>query len=127
MANTLVLIIADEPDTRELIRTVVADSLGYEAVLAAEGVDVLRIFPGRTGRVQPDLICLDLDSAGVNGLEVIRFVRETPATRRIPIIAISAGSGLLNHALALGASAILSKPLDQDGLAAKIAAQLSAE
>ena len=41
MASKLVLIVEDEPDNREIIRTVVEDIIGHEAALAADGESAL--------------------------------------------------------------------------------------
>ena len=122
MSNKLVLIVEDEPDNREIIRTVVQDIMGYEAALAADGEVALRAIAAR----RPDLILMDLMMPVLNGFEAIGALKTQPATAGIPVIAISALSRPRDHQQALdaGADDYISKPFDLDLLAVKIAEQL---
>ena len=47
MSNKLVLIVEDEPDNREIIRTVVEEIVGYEAALASDGEAALQAIATR--------------------------------------------------------------------------------
>jgi CheY-like chemotaxis protein len=122
MATKLVLIVEDEPDNREIIRTVVEDIMGHEAALAADGESALTA----TGERVPDLILMDLMMPVLNGFETIHALKSQPATAAIPVIAISALSRARDQeqAFQAGADDYISKPFDLDLLAAKIAQQL---
>jgi CheY-like chemotaxis protein len=122
MATKLVLIVEDEPDNREIIRTVVEDIMGHEAALAADGESALTA----TGERVPDLILMDLMMPVLNGFETIHALKSQPATAGIPVIAISALSRARDQeqAFQAGADDYISKPFDLDLLAAKIAQQL---
>ena len=85
-----ILLIEDEPDTRELVRlTLELDGHDVvEAATAEDGVDQARADP-------PDLILMDLSLAGkFDGLEATKRLRADPGCNGIPIIALTA------HALA---------------------------
>jgi PAS domain S-box-containing protein len=82
-----VLVVDDEPDARELLSTVLAQS-GAEVTVAsgaAEALDKLRI-------VKPDLLLSDIEMADEDGYSLIRRVRalEDAAARRVPAIALTA-------------------------------------
>ncbi|HMA33914.1 MAG TPA: response regulator [Chloroflexia bacterium] len=123
MGNKLVLIVEDEPDNREIIRTVVEDIMGHEAALATDGEAALAAIAGR----MPDLILMDLMMPVLNGFEAIQLLKAQPATATIPVIAISALSRARDQqqAMEAGADDYISKPFDLDLLSAKIAQLLA--
>ena len=65
----------------------------------------------------PDLILLDLKMPGVDGFEVLRRLRSTPAARRIPVIILTSSREEGDRAMAydLGANSYLVKPVSFDG------------
>jgi signal transduction histidine kinase/CHASE3 domain sensor protein len=83
------------------------------------GVELISAMQGRLGlelalQHQPDLICLDLHLPDINGDEVLRILRNQPATARIPIAMISADAtaGQIERLMAAGANHYFTKPLD---------------
>src|SRR5829696_8094037 len=70
----------------------------------------------------PDLILMDLDLPGHDGREATRLLKDNPATRDIPIIALSAHAlaGSREKALAAGCDEFDTKPVEFDRLLAKI-------
>ncbi len=121
MPKKLVLIVEDEPDNREIIRTVVEEILGYEAALATDGEMALQQITAR----RPDLILMDLMMPVLNGFDTIRALKTDHATAAIPVIAISALSRNRDQdqAREAGADDYISKPFDLDLLASKITEQ----
>lgn len=122
MPRKLVLIVEDEPDNREIIRTVVEDLMGYEAALVSDGAAALTAVTERP----PDLILMDLMMPVLNGFAAISAVKAGATTAGIPVIAISALGRPRDQqqALEAGADDYLSKPFDLDLLAEKIARQI---
>jgi CheY-like chemotaxis protein len=116
--ETLVLIVEDEHDNREIMRAVVEDILGYRALLAADGVEALRLASDH----RPRLVIMDLMMPVLDGFETIRKLKAGHDTAPIPVIAISALSRPVDRHRALenGADAYLSKPFDLDLLATMV-------
>ena len=87
-----------------------------------EGRPGLRLIPAIRGDVglkltheqRPDLILLDLDLPGMHGREVLTRLRTEAATRKIPVVVISANAmpRMIEQTLAAGAKAYLSKPIN---------------
>ena len=71
---------------------------------------------------QPDIIIMDLDMPVVDGWEATRRLKSNPATKAIPIIALSAHamSGSRERALAAGCDEFDTKPVDLEQLIKKV-------
>ena len=71
---------------------------------------------------QPDIIVMDLDMPVVDGWEATRRLKSNPATKAIPIIALSAHamSGSRERALAAGCDEFDTKPVDFEQLIKKV-------
>jgi CheY-like chemotaxis protein len=71
---------------------------------------------------QPDIIIMDLDMPVMDGWEATRRLKSNPATKDIPIIALSAHAmtGSREKALAVGCDEFDTKPLDFEQLIKKI-------
>lgn len=81
---------------------------------APSGVEALRILP----RERFDLVITDLNMPGINGLEVVAFMRRLEAHRATPLLIITTEAAPRDRerALGLGADAYLTKPFDADAL-----------
>jgi CheY-like chemotaxis protein len=73
---------------------------------------------------QPDLILMDLTLPDIDGEEVTRRIRADPATKRIPVIALTANAmnSDRDKAIAAGCDDFDTKPVDMARLLGKIAA-----
>lgn len=87
--------------------------------------------PGRfldsLAKSRPDLCVLDMQLPGIHGRDVIRVLRDNAATRRMPIVAITAserGTPDVIKSLELGADEYMGKPLDLELFVVRIAALL---
>ena len=91
---------------------------GYEILSAREGAAGIAMATSE----RPDLILMDLDLPGIDGWEEARRLKADPATRDIPIIALSAYAmaGDREKALATGCDDFDAKPIQFDRLLAKI-------
>ena len=101
-----VLIIEDDADILNALNL----------VLGAEGfdVDVLQKGSGvlQNQFVKPDLFILDYRLPDIDGLAICRYLRSTPNYRDIPVIMITAESGVKISAAAAGVSFLITKPFE---------------
>jgi len=91
---------------------------GYEVLRARDGAVAIAMAANK----RPDLILMDLNLPEIDGWEAIRRLRADPATRDIPIIALSAHAmaGDRETALATGCDDFDTKPIEFSRLLAKI-------
>jgi chemosensory pili system protein ChpA (sensor histidine kinase/response regulator) len=108
-----VLVAEDDEDVRLMMRTLLG-MRGYRVVEARDGQETLEVAKG----VRPDIVLMDLQLPRLNGFAVARFLRQTEALRRVPIIVVSAHDPAKHRALALaaGCNAYVQKPVDFDRL-----------
>lgn len=109
-----ILLIEDEREIRRFLR-VSLGSHGYQLVEAAAGKEGIM----QAASQQPDLIILDLGLPDINGMEVIRQIREWS---RIPIVILSARGQEREKVTALdaGADDYLTKPFSVGELLARL-------
>jgi len=82
---SLILIVEDNEKNMKLVRDVL-QAKGYATVEAVTGEEGVRLAAERT----PDLILMDIQLPGINGIEALRQVRADPRTALIPAIAVTA-------------------------------------
>ena len=85
MRRGTVLVVEDHPLNRELVVDLL-EAAGHTVRQAADGRGLL----ARVQAERPDLILLDLQLPGVDGFTLARQPTADPATRRIPLLAMSA-------------------------------------
>jgi len=108
-----VLVAEDDDDVRLLMSTRLG-MRGYRVVEARDGQETVAVAKD----VRPDIVLMDLQLPRLNGFAVARFLRQTDALRRVPIIVVSAYDPAKhrNLALAAGCNAYVQKPVDFDHL-----------
>jgi signal transduction histidine kinase/ActR/RegA family two-component response regulator len=123
LAGRRVLIVEDEPDNQELMRTVIVDLLGGEAIVCGDGERA--VFEAVEN--PPSLILLDLMLPSLSGWEVARRLRQNQRTKTVPIIAVTALARPQERESALhaGCDGYLSKPFAPDEMARTIAVTLA--
>ena len=111
MASRRVLIVDDEADVRKTL-TDILRAMRYPEPLEIEGVPDGRDGLDAVVRQRPDLVLLDLQMPRMNGLMLLKQIREVEP--RLPVIVISATqeNKLSTEALRQGAVAYLPKPFD---------------
>jgi two-component system cell cycle response regulator DivK len=87
MPGELILLVEDNDNNRLLVRDVLQAS-GYRVVEAENAEDGLRM----AAEQQPALILMDIQLPGMNGIEALQRLRADPATRAIPVIAVTASA-----------------------------------
>lgn len=124
-----ILVVEDSAAVRAFIRGALEDAASsvselsdVEVVEASSGFDALRLLP----RGHYDLLITDINMPDINGLELIRFVRESERHRSVAVLVISTQSSERDKArgLALGANGFLAKPFTPEALVHAVATSL---
>ena len=104
-----VLIVEDNPISMELLSELV-QAEGYGVIPAVSGSEGLSLARAE----HPDLILMDIQLPGIDGLTVTRALKAGPDTKEIPVVGISAHAlqDDMARALQAGCVAYLPKPLD---------------
>ena len=104
-----VLIVEDNPISLELL-TELVQAEGHRAIPALSGTEALSLARAEL----PDLILMDIQLPGLDGLTATRILKAEPETKEIPVVGISAHALRedVERALQAGCVAYLSKPLD---------------
>src|SRR5215469_11758787 len=101
-----ILIIDDDPDTRDLLKMTL-EAAGHQITVAADGSEGVQAY--RVNKA--DLVIMDLYMPGQEGLETIKQLRmEFPEVRIIAMSGKPTGGTMLSVAQRLGAVAVLNKP-----------------
>jgi CheY-like chemotaxis protein/HPt (histidine-containing phosphotransfer) domain-containing protein len=119
-ASVFVLHIEDNASNLKLVERILARRPAIRLLEARDGES------GLARRFLPVLVLLDLRMQGMSGEEVLRRLREDPATRKIPTVVISAEArpAESDRLLAAGADGYLVKPIDVETLLAIVDARL---
>jgi two-component system cell cycle response regulator DivK len=122
--NELILIIEDDEKNRKLLRKVLEHE-GYRTTEVESGeaaIDAARAS-------SPDLILLDYQLPGIDGLETFRRIRADADIRRMPILAVTASAMPEDTARmrAAGFDGFETKPINVKTLLAKVRALLARE
>jgi len=102
-----VLIVDDEPDAVELLQEFLT-AKGYEVIAASNGEEALR----KVKEDRPHLILLDVRMPKMNGLEVLKRVREIDQEVGVIMVTAVNEEETGRQALKLGAFDYITKPLD---------------
>jgi len=117
----MILVADDHADVRFMVESVLRRS-GFEVELAADGAEAL----SRARERRPELVVLDIMMPQMSGLEVLVQLRGSSATRRIPVILLTAKSlgTEAATAFALGADYYIAKPFEVEQLLCGVRALL---
>jgi CheY-like chemotaxis protein len=113
---TKILVVDDDPALAELIADFCREA-GFDARTVTDSQKVMDI----ALEWQPNLITLDLEMPGMDGVEVLRRLQAQPQTSRIPVVIISVvARGAFEKGLLKGARMVFEKPLKLQKLMEKL-------
>lgn len=123
MAAKVILLVEDNPDDEMLtLRALRKNNIMNEVVVAHDGVEALDYlfgtgsYAGRNVADLPQVTLLDLKLPKVDGLEVLRRIREDERTRLLPVVILTSSKEErdLITGYRLGANSYIHKPVDFD-------------
>ena len=125
MAEYSCLIVEDSPMMRQLLVFALARVKNLRVTEADDGVDGLRKLA--TGKF--DIVLTDINMPIMDGLKLVRRVRTDPVHKDVPIVIITTESAEEDRqrALALGANAYITKPIQAPRVIAKVKELLKIE
>jgi len=112
-----VLLVEDNEDNRIIYSTVLRH-LGYHVVEALDGMQAIEL----TRSLRPDIVLMDISIPEIDGWEATRILRQDPATKDIPIIALTAHALAddRERATAIGFTSYLAKPVEPRAVVAEV-------
>ncbi|HEX7024928.1 MAG TPA: response regulator, partial [Gemmatimonadales bacterium] len=112
-----ILIVDDHEANRVLLREIL-ELDGHRVLVATSGADALR----EAAAAAPDLLLLDVNMPGIDGLEVCRRLRADSVTTSLPIILVTALTDRSHRldGIAAGANDYLTKPIDRADLLLRV-------
>jgi two-component system, cell cycle response regulator DivK len=112
-----ILVVEDQEDNRRILHDLLT-SAGYDVLAAMTGEEGVSL----AERERPDLILMDVQLPGIDGLEATRRIKADPGLRTIPLIVVTsyALSGDDVKARTAGADDYVTKPFSPRALLAKV-------
>lgn len=113
MSDKNVMVVEDNEKNRKLMR-VVLKAKGYNVIEATTGEEALTILK----KQKPDIILMDIQLPGIDGLTLVKQIKADTTTKDIPIIAVTAYAmkGDEQKILDTGCNAYVSKPINTQEL-----------
>jgi two-component system chemotaxis response regulator CheY len=109
-----VLVVEDSATMRGFVTAALESAGPFSVTQAESGFHALKVLP----RARYDLIITDINMPDINGLELVRFIRDSEQHKRTPLIIISTDGREADRdrGLKLGADAYLTKPFAPEQL-----------
>jgi len=104
-----VLVVEDSPTMRQLIAFALKPLKDCEIVEARDGLDGLK----KINEQMFNIALIDINMPLMDGLKLVRIIKEDPRNRQIPVVIISTegGEAVKEKAMALGVNAYITKPI----------------
>lgn len=121
MTQRPILLVEDNPDDVELTVMALAEAkITNQIVVARNGVEALDYLfgtgghAGRDASQQPVVVLLDIKLPLLNGIDVLRRMRDDPRTRRTPVVMLTSSTEErdINETYDLGVNSYVRKPVD---------------
>ncbi|MBD2449890.1 response regulator [Nostoc sp. FACHB-152] len=119
--NKTILLVEDNPDDEALaIRALKRNHISNQIVVAHDGVEALDylfgtgVHTGRDTSIQPTVILLDLKLPRIDGIEVLRRLREDERTKLLAVVVLTTSSEEQDrlNSYSLGCNSYIRKPVD---------------
>ena len=121
MDNKIILLVEDNPDDVELtLRAFKQNNIFNKVIVAKDGVEALDylfgkgMYAGRAIKELPVVILLDLKLPKIDGMEVLKAIRQNDFTKLLPVVILTSSTqekDLING-YKLGANSYIRKPVD---------------
>ena len=130
MKEVEILLVEDNPTDAELaIRALKKNNFANKLEWVKDGAEALDfifstgIYSGRTLLEQPKVILLDLRLPKVDGMEVLRRIKEDPRTKSIPVVVLTSSKEDrdIAESYELGVNSFISKPVEFEDFAKTVA------
>jgi two-component system, response regulator len=121
MIRKVILLVEDNPDDEALtLRALTRNNIGNDVIVARDGEEALDWlfctgrYAARDPRSQPALVLLDLKLPKIDGLEVLRRLREHRETRLVPVVILTSSREEMDRlqGYSNGANSYVRKPID---------------
>ncbi|MEQ1579239.1 MAG: response regulator [Steroidobacteraceae bacterium] len=121
MAGAHILLVEDNPDDEELtLLSLRKHGLASDIVIARDGVEALDYlfgegrYAGRDVSIMPTVVLLDLKLPRLDGLGVLKRVRDDARTRHVPVVVLTSSSqdADIVTSYQLGANSYIRKPVE---------------
>jgi DNA-binding response OmpR family regulator len=113
-AARLILLVEDDPDHELLtIRALKKSNIANDIHVARDGAEAIEILFGENA-IKPQVVLLDLKLPKVEGLEVLRRIRETKETRMLPVVVLTSSDEERDvvRSYQLGVNSYIRKPVN---------------
>jgi chemosensory pili system protein ChpA (sensor histidine kinase/response regulator) len=122
--DRVVVVVDDSISVRKFVGRML-EKAGYRVKLASDGLEASEV----VAQVGCHLVITDLEMPRMNGYELMAHLRQDPATRKIPVLVVTsrAGAKHRDRAMKEGASAFLTKPVQEDQLIATVESLMGSE
>ena len=121
MEDKIVLLVEDNPDDVELtLRAFKKNNISNKVIVAKDGVEALDylfgtgMYAGRDIKTMPIVVLLDLKLPKIDGLEVLKRIRQNELTRLLPVVILTSSAEQRDviDGYSLGANSYVRKPVN---------------
>ena len=116
MKHTILII--EDNEQNLYLATFLLEQSGFKVVPARSGREGIEM----SGRIQPDLILLDIQLPEMDGYAVARALKQNPALKDVPVVAVTSYAmvGDRERALEAGCTGYIEKPINPDTFRSEI-------
>ncbi len=118
MTRTSLILVVEDNEANQVLASSVLEREGYRVQLAGSSEEAIE----RLNAQAPDLILMDIQLPGRDGLDLTRQLKADPTTASIPIVALTAMAmiGDRDRTLEAGCAGYISKPINTRTFAAEV-------